>query len=254
LEPEFGTTSGGHRTSRQDQTMTLPPRIRRACDEMRAHLAQFDLTAMSNGRRQILAAFLNLALKEGFPSVTMRGLAKALDVKASSIYFHFPGGKDEIIGETLRWHYYNWGTAVLERTVASQNVQEFWEELVRVHVERQIEVPDSDLWDILVAMDRVYGFLRPDFQSEIRNWLDLSTELYAAAAREMGYDVDTDVARAIVKLLDSVTSWCDLDGTGNDSEQCVTRAIVMTRALLSSESQETRSKSKPQGPRNSISV
>jgi AcrR family transcriptional regulator len=234
--------------------MTLPPHIRRACDEMRAHLAQFDLTAMSNSRRQIVAAFLSLAVKEGFPAVTMRALAKAIDVKASSIYFHFPGGKDEIIGETLRWHYYNWGTAVLERTASSQNVQEFWDNLVRVHVERQIEVPDSDLWDILVAMDRVYGFLRPDFQSEVRNWLHLSTQLYAAAAREMGYDVDMDVARAIVKLLDNVTSWCDLDRTGNDPEPCITRAIAMTRAILSSESQEKRPESSPRRHQNPITV
>ena len=234
--------------------MTLPPRIRRACDEMRAHLAQFDLTAMSNGRRQILATFLNLAVKEGYPGVTMRGLAKAIDVKASSIYFHFPGGKDEIIGETLRWHYFNWGTAILARTEASQSVQEFWENLVRVHIERQIEVPDSDLWDILVAMDRVFGFLRPDFQSEIRNWLDLSTELYAAAAREMGYDVDTDIARAIVKLLDNVTSWCDLDKSGNDPEPCITRAIAMTQAILSSESEGRRPGSNPRVHQNPITA
>lgn len=226
--------------------MPLPPRIQHACAEMRVHLAQIDWSAMTSGRRQILDAFLSLAIKQGYTSVTMRGLAQTVGVKASSIYFHFPGGKDEIVGETLRWHYSNWGTAILDKCEASQNVDEFWENLVRVHVERQIVIPDSDLWDILVAMDRVNGFLRPDFQAEVRRWLDLSTQLYKFAAIEMGYDIDTDVARAVLKLLDSVTAWCDLEASGGDPEPCVVRAIAMTRAILASDSQENPSKLKRQ--------
>ena len=215
--------------------MTLPSRIQHSCDQMRAHLEQFDWSEMTSGRRQILAAFLSLVIEQGYTSVTMRGLAKAIDVKASSIYFHFPGGRDEIIGETLRWHYHNWGTAILEATKTSQSADEFWENLIRVHIKRQVELRESDLWDILVAMDRMYSFLRSDFQAEIRHWLDLCTRLYEAAAQEMGYSVGPDVARAVLKLVDSATAWCDLEVSRGDPEPCAKLAIAMTRAILSSE-------------------
>jgi AcrR family transcriptional regulator len=215
--------------------MALPPQIAHVCDKMRTHLSQFDWSAMTNGRRQILAAFLKLAIAQGYGAVTMRGLAQAVDVKAASIYFHFPGGRDEIVGETLRWHYYNWGTAILQTVESSRNAEEFWDSLVRAHVQRQIELPESDLWDIFVATNRVYGFLRKDFHDEILDWLDLCTRMYEAAALEMGYDVGLDLARAVMKLIDNVSSWYGDAGPDGGSEVCIRRTIAITRAMLSCE-------------------
>ena len=221
--------------------MTLPTRIQHACNEMRKHLGQFDWSTMTNGRQQILNVFLNLAIERGYKSVTMRGLAHELEIKASSIYFHFPGGRDEIIGETLRWHYYNWGTEILQIVDGSATAGEFLDNLVRAHVKRQIELPESDLWDILVATDRVYALLRPDFHSEIQRWLDICTQMYEAAAHEMGYKVGTDLARAVMKLLDTVSSWSDIKGSRGDLEACVVRAITISRAILSCEAENNPS-------------
>lgn len=148
--------------------MTLPPRVQQACDQMRRHLDQFDWTKLTNGRRQVLETFLELATTQGFTGVTMRGLAKALDVKASSIYFHFPDGRDEIVAQSLRWHYHNWGTAILSAVENSAGASEFWDSMVRTHVKRQLELPESDLWDILVATDRICGFLQPEIRREMR--------------------------------------------------------------------------------------
>ena len=221
--------------------MTLPPRVQQACDEMRGHLDQFDWSKLTNGRRQVLEAFLELATTQGFSGVTMRGLAKALDVKPSSIYFHFPDGRDEIVAQTLRWHYHGWGSAILSAVENSASASEFWDSMIRTHVKRQLELPESDLWDILVATDRICGFLQPGIRQEIEHWLQLCVQMYEAAACEMGYNNCEVSARAIMKLLDGVRSWCDWSGPGSDLEACTARAIAMSRAILSSQSDEANS-------------
>lgn len=205
---------------------------------MRRHLDQFDWTKLTNGRRQVLEAFLELATTQGFSGVTMRGLAKALNVKASSIYFHFPDGRDEIVAQTLRWHYHCWGSAILSAVENSADPSEFWDSMIRTHVKRQLELPESDLWDILVATDRICCFLQPGIRQEIEHWLQLCVQMYEAAACEMGYNNCEVSARAIIKLLDGVRSWCDWSGPGSDLEACTARAIAMSRAILSSQSDQ----------------
>jgi hypothetical protein len=62
--------------------------------------------------------------------------------------------------------------------------------------------------------------------------------MYEAAACEMGFNNCELSARAIMKLLDGVRSWCDWSGPGSDLEACTTRAIAMSRAILSSQSDQ----------------
>lgn len=215
--------------------MTLPARIQQACDNMRGHLNQFDWSTTTNSRQEILEVFLTLAIEKGYRGVTMRGLADKLNVKAASIYFHFPEGRDEIIGETLRWHYYNWGIDILRIVEPSATADDFLDNLVRAHVKRQIALPESDLWDILVATDRVSAILRPTFHSEIERWLELCAQMYEAAAQALGYNVRADLARAVMKLLDTVSMWSDQEGLRGNPDACASRAITISRAILSCE-------------------
>lgn len=214
--------------------MTPPRSIEAACDEMRQHLRKFDWTSMTNGRRQILEAFLKLAIQKGYTSVTMRGLAAALDVKASSIYFHFPGGRDEIVGETLRWHYFNWGRRLLTSVENSPDASDFWDNLVRAHVRLQLTLPESDLWDILVATDRIYGILRIEDHAEVRRWLHLCVNLYEAASFEMGCNNPPELARIIMSLLDGAGAWCDDIYTEEGVDACMARAVAVSRTILAS--------------------
>jgi AcrR family transcriptional regulator len=215
--------------------MSLPARVQVARDELRRHLAKFDWAGQTARRREILQTFLKLATTEGYSSVTMRRLAKAIGVKASSIYFHFPAGRDEIVTESMRWHYYEWGTAFLDAVDRCDSAEEIWDAMVRVHLTRQLSLPESDLWDILVAMDRIGRFLPSEIRSEIDHWLQLFPRMYEAAAHEMGYKNCDTTVHVVVAVLDSASSWCKRPGDHQDLTSQVDQATAITHALLASQ-------------------
>ena len=215
--------------------MSLPAQVQLARDELRRHLDRFDWAGQTARRREILQTFLKLATTEGYSSVTMRRLAKAIGVKASSIYFHFPAGRDEIVTESMRWHYYEWGTAFLAAVDQHDSASEIWDAMVRVHLARQLSLPESDLWDILVAMDRIGGFLPSEIREEIDHWLHLFPRMYEAAALEMGYRNCSTAVHVVVAVLDSATSWCRWSGDEQDLKALVDHATAISRSLLSSQ-------------------
>ncbi len=215
--------------------MSLPPRVMTARTLFKLHLDQRDWSDLTVGRRRILEVFLKLATVEGYSAVTMRLLAKEASVKASSIYFHFPKGRAEIVAESLRWHYSNWGYAVLEAIDKTSNVEEFWDALIITAAKRQISHPASDLWDLLVRMDRIGGFLDLEFRQEIDHWLDLCAGLYETAAEEMGYRPDKRAVRAIMSLLDAASTWCEWSGNPEELEACADQAVLLSRTILTSQ-------------------
>lgn len=214
--------------------MSLPAQVQLARDDLRRHLDRFDWAGQTARRREILQTFLKLATTEGYSSVTMRRLAKAIGVKASSIYFHFPAGRDEIVTESMRWHYYEWGTAIVDAVDQCNSASEIWDAMVRVHLTRQLSLPESDLWDILVAMDRIGRFLPVQIREEIDHWLHLFPRMYEAAAHEMGYRNCDTAVHVVVAVLDSASSWCKRSADQQDLVTQVKQAIAMTHALLSS--------------------
>jgi AcrR family transcriptional regulator len=211
----------------------LPLRVQTATRDLTRLLQKFDWSDQTPGRRNILDAFLKLAGSMGYSAVSMRVLSNEINLKAPSIYSHFPGGRDEIVAEALRWHYYRYGVAVLEATDGCRTADEYWDALVRIHVTRQLERPESDLWDLVVATDRIGGFLQPEIRKEVRHWLSLCEGLYEATALDLGCS-DAKVKGSIVMtLLNGSGSWCGWTGDKAHLEVCAAMAITVTRSILS---------------------
>lgn len=210
----------------------LPSSVLEACDALKEHLDRTDWSELSNGRRRILEVFLRMASVEGYSAVTMRTLAKSANVKAASIYFHFPGGRSEIVSESLRWHYSRWGYKVLDEISTATSADEFWDKLVFSVLRHQVTLPAADLWDLLVRMDRIGGFLESDFRREIDAWLALCTKLFEVAAVEMGYKPDRQTIKIIMSILDASTSWCECSDQEDLFNKCGGKAIKLTRAIL----------------------
>ncbi|WP_173009955.1 TetR/AcrR family transcriptional regulator [Mycolicibacterium sp. P9-64] len=211
---------------------TLAPRLR-AADQLRTYVNTVDWSHMTYRRQQILEAFVELASTIGYESVTMRALGERVGVKAPSIYRHFDG-RDTIVAEAYRWHFYRFASALLEAVDRAGDVEEYWNALIGVHVRRQLESPENDMWDILLAGDRIAGFLPSDMRDEYRAWLRLYEQMHEAAVRELGYG-STDVgkfAKIVVKIFDTVGEWCDWDGTERGMQLCIAQAIAISRALL----------------------
>ncbi|WP_321822477.1 MULTISPECIES: TetR/AcrR family transcriptional regulator [unclassified Burkholderia] len=203
--------------------------------ELKQQLEKFDWSEQTPGRRNILDAFLKLAASMGYSAVSMRVLSTEVNLKAPSIYSHFPGGRDEIVAEALRWHYYRFGMDVIEATGGCRGAEEFWDALVRLHVICQLERPECDMWDLVVATDRIGEFLQPEIRKEVRQWLAICEGLYEAAALDMGYVEAKVKSRIVMTLLNGAGSWCAWNGDKACLDACAHMAIVVTRSILSSE-------------------
>jgi AcrR family transcriptional regulator len=214
------------------RTDALSPRLR-AAEALRKFLHDTDWSHLTYRRQQILEAFVSIASTKGYESVTMRSIGERVDMKAPSIYRHFRG-REEIVTEAYRWHFYRFATAVLEAADQTTDVHRFWRSLVRVHLQRQLESPENDMWDILMASDRIGGFLPAEARHEYSEWLGLYDQMFAGAALELGYqsgNVDKFV-RVVVKILDTANEWCRWDGTDEGLQICVDQAIAISEALL----------------------
>ncbi|MEV8569590.1 TetR/AcrR family transcriptional regulator [Streptomyces sp. NPDC051322] len=214
------------------ETETTP--CARATEELRRYLEKLNWSALTPGRRRILDAFIELASVEGYAAVSMRSLGKKVNMKAPSIYSHFPGGRDEVLAEAFRWHFSQFAGAVLKAVEGAKSAADFWNAMVRVHLTRQLQSPEYDAWDILRALDRLNPFLEPETRSELDEWVALYERMFAAAAHELGHEhgEGEKLARVVVKILDSANSWCGWDGQEDHLDVCVGEAVRITRALI----------------------
>ncbi|MEU1953506.1 TetR/AcrR family transcriptional regulator [Nocardia rhamnosiphila] len=206
--------------------------LAQASEDLRRHLDKYDWSGQSPARRNILGEFLRLATAHGFTSVSMRMLAKAIDIKAPSIYAHFPAGRDEIVAESLRWHFHQFGSAVLTGLEPATDAEQAWAAMVRVHLTRQLRLPESNLWDLLVATDKMAHFLPAEVRAEADNWVALYERLYVAAAAELGVAAPDEAIRIVMTLLEGATRWCDWHGDDAELEPLADRAVALTRAVL----------------------
>lgn len=195
------------------------------------HWGTLDWSRHSPSRLAVLEAFLRLATEHGFVSVSMRMMAKELNIKPASLYSHF-AGRDEIVAESLRWHFSKFGNAVLEEIREVADPTEGWRRMIRVHLTRQIELPESNLWDLLVATDQVVHYLPPDLRSEVDAWVDLYEGLYRAAAFDMGHGKRDEQVKLIMTILEGANRWYTSDGNQRRLAAAVERATNASFALL----------------------
>lgn len=189
-------------------------------------------SGQSPSRQRILEAFLHLAIIHGFNAVSMRMIGSAVNIKAPSVYSHFPNGRDEIVAESLRWNLHKFAVAVLDGVTGTASAVEFWDALVRVHLLRQLQLPERDLWDLLVATDRAAHFLPAELRAELDDWVDSYEGMYRSAARDMGFDDPAESVRVVMTLLEGANRWCQWSGDDADLPALVERAVALTHAVM----------------------
>ncbi|MDP9937597.1 AcrR family transcriptional regulator [Paenarthrobacter nicotinovorans] len=209
-----------------------------ATQAFESRLEEWNWTGQKSGRQNILEAFLQLAIANGFNSVSMRTIANAVNIKPPSLYSHFPDGRDEIVAESLRWHFHRFGVALLEAVAPARNAEEFWDAMVRLHFTRQVRLPESNLWDLLVATDRMAEVLPKDLRAQVDDWVALHEQMYEAAARDMGCPEPAEHVRVVVTLLEGATRWAPTDCTDTELEVLADRAVTLSRAILAVEFQD----------------
>lgn len=219
---EAATAAGEHGTSF---------RVRALADFAR----QFETASrstMSPAKRRVLEAFLALGVRHGLDSVSMRLLAKELDIKPPSIYTHFPGGRDEIIAESLSWHFHQFCKALVDAVVTAGDASEFWDAMVRLHFTRQVELPESNLWDLIVATDRTAHTLPPELSEQVGHWVDLYESLYVAAALDMGIPDSERRVKVVMTVIEGATRWFGPDRSEQAIQAGAEQAILLSRQIL----------------------
>lgn len=215
-------------SSRGSDTMSTSQRFV-AARRLRGHLEQSDWSNQTPARRAALEAFLRLANANGFLGVSMRALAAELKIKAPSLYAHFPNGRDEIVAESLRWHFTKFGFAILAEVEKTETPEAFWDAMVREHLVRQVTLPESNLWDLLVATDSMVSFLPDGLHAEVDRWVSFYEDLYRAAATDMGVDgVDDERIHLVLTVLEGASRWC----TQKTLLRNVDRAIQVSHVLV----------------------
>jgi AcrR family transcriptional regulator len=195
------------------------------------------LESANNGRvtpsrQRILEAFLSLSAAHGVQAVSMRMLAKAVMIKPPSIYAHFENGRDEIIADSLRWNFYQFGQAILSSVQPTETPSEFWDAMVRVHFTRQLKLPESNLWDLIIATDRAVRILPGELRDEL-NALQMSYEdLYCATAVELGVKEPRQRIPLILTVIEGATRWSDPNLEGRKLKLAADQAVALTRTLL----------------------
>lgn len=205
--------------------------IDQSITKLRGYLDSVDWSGLTPSRERIAEDFLRLAVENGLQSVTMRMLGKTAGIKASSVYSHFPGGRDEIVATTLRLHFHRFSRALLQEVGDITDPEDFWKKLIRVHLSRQIQLPESNLWDIIIASDRMTKFLPANLREEIDQALELHEDLYHAAAGALGNE-NSETVRMIITLLEGASRWYDGDTDGEGIENTIDRTISLTFNLL----------------------
>ena len=199
---------------------------------VRDFLSIRDWSTHTPARQRILMAFLRLATAKGFKSVTMRTLGRELNMKAPSLYSSFPRGKDEIVAESLRWFIHGFASDLLDAAEATTTPEEYWAALVRFHLAQQLQRPEADLWDLLMATDRVARFLGDAVRGEVASWMKLHEDMYAAAAEEMGFRLSRQTTRIIFTLLDGAGRWATWNGSAAELESLLDRTVALSRSVL----------------------
>ncbi len=153
-------------------------------------------------------------------------------MKAPSLYSSFPQGKDEIVAESLRWFTHSFARDLLAAAEETESAEDYWAALVRFHLAQQLQRPEADLWDLLVATDRVGRFLSDDVRDEVGFWSSLHEDMYAAAAEEMGYRLPPQSIRLIFTLLDGAGRWADWSGNDADLPELLDNAVALSRSIF----------------------
>lgn len=178
-----------------------------AVDEFRRHLDLTDWSALTPSRRDILEAFLRLSRRHGFSAVSMRTLAKEIALSAPSIYVHFPRGREEIVAQSLRWHFHRAGSAVLQALEHAVTADALWEVMVALHFTRRVQLPDCDLWYQLIAMNRMARILPDSLGEHVEHWLGLYRAIFVAAARDMGFPDSAHRVDVVMTILEGSNRW-----------------------------------------------
>jgi AcrR family transcriptional regulator len=160
------------------------------------------------GRRRIMAAVLRLAVTKGYAGLSMRSIAKEVQMQAPSLYSHYPGGKDEVVMETLRSVYVEFLASVVAGVKPEDSVEQEFSKVVGNHLRFQMVNEWASLWETLVEADRAAGFLASETRDLVQAMRSLYANYVTALVEEIGTANNSETtAKLIIHILNAAPVW-----------------------------------------------
>ena len=75
-------------------------------------------------RQQILEVARELFLSKGYKGVSMKEVAEEVQVTSAALYYHFPGGKQDLFFNIIQKMLEDWTQGAILATAQSQGLQE----------------------------------------------------------------------------------------------------------------------------------
>jgi AcrR family transcriptional regulator len=163
----------------------------------------------SDTQRRILLVSIPLFARRGYDGTSMRDIARAAGIKASSIYEHF-NGKDDLLHRALVEVLGQFHDFLIDVVDSDQQAEAQLEALVRRHVGWQLRFFEiAGAWDVLVDTQRVTGVLSEEASDDIRRRQALYHDVVAGLvlALRPGEMRARVKAEALLTLCDRVKSW-----------------------------------------------
>jgi AcrR family transcriptional regulator len=192
---------------------SITPNITEMLVQLQERINRFEPEKISESKKSILEAFIRIATFEGYAAVTIRSLAHAVGLKPPTIYSHFEEGKDQIVSEALCLHIHKYGSAMLKAFEPCYTPKSYWNELVKLHIFQIISLPENEMWDLFMNMERINHVLSEDVHIQVMNWNNFYDSTFQLIAQDLGFTCTLTKARAIRQLLDSSARWWQWDGT-----------------------------------------
>jgi AcrR family transcriptional regulator len=177
-------------------------------------------------RERLFDAALRLVERDGLDGLTVDEVAKAAGISRATVYRHLPGGREQLISDTVAWEV---GRFLDRVTAAAEQADGLAPRLEALLVESRHAVDEHAVLQRVLEQDREevlpsLGEVLPIVQGVLRSWL---VPQLAAERLCPGQTVDGAadyLARLLVSFLGSAGRW-NLDDPGE-------RARLVRRELI----------------------
>lgn len=208
------------------------PKIYEMLCNLDEQISAFDVGLLSVSKRAILEAFIKIATFEGYSAVTMRSLARTVNLKPPTIYSHFEAGKEQIVSEALKLHIYTYGTAIYAALENCNTAKSYWDALIKMHVKQMLTMQENEMWDLFISMERINKALGEEVRQQVLSWSDFCDSMYQAIAVDLGFECSIEKSRVIRQILDSTARWWNWDGSEDSLIACGNYASKISLTLL----------------------
>ncbi len=190
--------------------------------------AGMEETDRESTRFQVMASAIALFASKGYAGTSMREIAATVNIKAASLYSHWPRGKKQLLEESLRTIFVKFLRYVISDLNSEMSPGEQIEAVIRSHLSWQLTFGEPAMaWDMLVQQYGVINVLRGEALEDIHSSQQMYHGYLDALVEETSSVPEraTDISIAVRTMCDQVATWLEPGGNIAEAHARVTERV-----------------------------